>query len=298
MGERIDDIFRPEVLKPVHTRMHEAAQHLRLPFRSQVWQGRTGSWFGAGAGSSIDFQDHRPYYPGDDPRHIDWQAYARTEHYIMKLYREEVNPRVDVVLDVSQSMFFEDTKRTRTLELLYFVLESARQCGASIHSVLIDGNTRHELPAEWLLTYRLPASVGVATSNDPPDISTVAWRYGSLRVVISDLLFPTQPEPWLAALGIRKGRGLLLAPFCLAEMDPEWSGNITFIDCETTAQRKQQVDPEFLEHYKSSYARHFAMWHEACVKYGFLFARIPSQGGFYEALQSDAVGIGAVELCK
>ncbi|MEJ6642028.1 MAG: DUF58 domain-containing protein [Akkermansiaceae bacterium] len=39
-------------------------------------------------GSALYFQDHRAYSPGDDPRHINWQAYARTGQYTMKLYRE------------------------------------------------------------------------------------------------------------------------------------------------------------------------------------------------------------------
>ena len=76
-----------------------------------------GAQDGVGAGSSIDFQDHSPYLPGDDPRYIDWRAYARTGHYIMKLYREEVSPLLDLVLDVSPSLFFEPAKALRVLEL-------------------------------------------------------------------------------------------------------------------------------------------------------------------------------------
>src|SRR5277367_3359691 len=82
----------------------QLAEKLRLPFQSRSWRGSSGSWQGRNQGSSIDFQDHRAYMPGDDPRHIDWQAYARTNNYTMKLFREEVSPRLDVALDVSRSM--------------------------------------------------------------------------------------------------------------------------------------------------------------------------------------------------
>src|SRR6266550_2343084 len=115
----------------IQRRMQAAAEHLRLPLRSRIWRGQSGNWLGAGVGSSIDFQDHRPYLPGDDPRYIDWQAYARTGNYTMKLYREEVSPLVDLVLDVSGSMFVSQHKAARTLELFYFCIESARQAGAS-----------------------------------------------------------------------------------------------------------------------------------------------------------------------
>ena len=86
---------------------------------------------GSGVGSSLDFQDHRNYLPGDDPRHINWQAYARTGNYSMKLYREEVRPMVDILFDVSDSMFFDPAKETRALELFYFANFAAMKTGAS-----------------------------------------------------------------------------------------------------------------------------------------------------------------------
>ena len=68
----------------------------------------------------MDFQDHRSYSPGDDPRHINWQAYARTGSYTLKLFREEIRPIVDLVLDVSPSMFFTPEKDKRSTELSRF----------------------------------------------------------------------------------------------------------------------------------------------------------------------------------
>src|SRR5882724_4802165 len=85
---------------------HLAAERCRLPFGRRAWRGGQGNWLGAGVGSSIDFQDHRAYMPGDDPRYIHWAAYARTGQLTMKLYRAEVSPLVDVAVDVSASMSF------------------------------------------------------------------------------------------------------------------------------------------------------------------------------------------------
>lgn len=93
-----------EALKDAYTRSSTCANRLRLPLRSKVWRGGSGDFAGAGTGSSMDFQDHRNYVPGDDPRHINWQAYARTGQYTMKLYREEVRPVIDLICDVSPSM--------------------------------------------------------------------------------------------------------------------------------------------------------------------------------------------------
>ncbi len=55
-------------------------------------------------GASSEFADHRAYFPGDDPRHIDWKVLGRTERYFIRRYEEETNLRVYLVVDRSASM--------------------------------------------------------------------------------------------------------------------------------------------------------------------------------------------------
>jgi uncharacterized protein (DUF58 family) len=55
-------------------------------------------------GRSVEFDDYRDYAPGDDLRHIDWNVYARFERLVLKLFREEEDLSLHVVLDVSASM--------------------------------------------------------------------------------------------------------------------------------------------------------------------------------------------------
>jgi len=52
----------------------------------------------------VEFDDYRPYVPGDDLRHIDWNVFARMDRFFLKLFREEQDLALDVVLDVSGSM--------------------------------------------------------------------------------------------------------------------------------------------------------------------------------------------------
>ena len=73
--------------------------------------GLLGGTLSQRAGSSLEFRDHRAYEPGDDLRHIDWNAYARTDQLTIKLFREEVTPHLDVVIDTSRSMDLEGTRR-------------------------------------------------------------------------------------------------------------------------------------------------------------------------------------------
>src|SRR4249920_2201138 len=84
--------------------VHAVAGAFRLAMPRTPIGGRLGERLGAGTGSSLEFQDYRQYAAGDDLRHVDWAAYARSEVLTVRLYREEVAPRLDLVLDVSRSM--------------------------------------------------------------------------------------------------------------------------------------------------------------------------------------------------
>ncbi|MBA4028850.1 MAG: hypothetical protein C0475_06910 [Planctomyces sp.] len=55
-------------------------------------------------GRSVEFDDYRQYAPGDDPRHIDWNALARLDRLFIKLFQEEEDLSLQIVLDASPSM--------------------------------------------------------------------------------------------------------------------------------------------------------------------------------------------------
>jgi uncharacterized protein (DUF58 family) len=283
-----------EKSRQILRRMGAMAEHLRLPFRSRSWRGQAGNWLGVGVGSSIDFQDHRPYLPGDDPRYIDWRAYARTGHYTMKLYREEVSPAVDLALDVSQSMFVDEAKATRVVELLYFAIESARRAGSSLHCFAVDADRVRRLEIEQALAGDFGAG---EQAPGPPQLGRVPWRPGSMRIFISDILYAGAPEALLTNLSAGRARGVILAPRTASESSPAWTGNIEFIDCETQRRRVQLVSGELLERYARSYARHFALWREAARKHDVVMAGVPAEPAFRDALRAEALAAGAVELC-
>lgn len=54
-------------------------------------------------GESVEFADHRPYVTGDDLRHIDWNIYARLDRFFMKLFLEEEDLSLHIVIDASAS---------------------------------------------------------------------------------------------------------------------------------------------------------------------------------------------------
>jgi uncharacterized protein (DUF58 family) len=280
-----------EAIRKLHAGMQAAARRVRLPLRNRVWRGEAGNWAGAGVGSSIDFQDHRPYLPGDDPRHIDWNAYARSGHYSMKLYREEVRPQIDVALDVSASMLHG--KAERSLELFYFAVESALQSGASLRCHTHGDEGTKPWTLDSVLAHEVPAP---GSGAGAPAVGRTPWRPGALRVWVSDLLFPGSPEPILAALVAGKGRGVILAPYCREEDAPDWSGNIDLRDCETGASRVQHVSRDLLARYAESYARHFSLWTTAARRHGIAVVRVAAEPDFHTALQADGLHTGALEV--
>src|ERR1700710_1270912 len=88
----------------------DAAKVGKLQFMArQVVEGViTGQHKSPHKGFSVEFSEHREYVPGDEIRHLDWRAYARTDRYYIKLYEQETNLRATIVLDTSASMKFAD----------------------------------------------------------------------------------------------------------------------------------------------------------------------------------------------
>lgn len=55
-------------------------------------------------GRSVEFEDFRPYVPGDDLRHVDWNVFARLDKFFIKIFQEEQDLALHIVLDCSPSM--------------------------------------------------------------------------------------------------------------------------------------------------------------------------------------------------
>lgn len=270
------------------------AGHLRLSLRERSWQGSQGNWAGAGIGSSIDFQDHRPYMPGDDPRYIDWAAYARSGQTIMKLYREEVSPRMDLVLDASRSMFFDPAKADQTLRLFFFCMESALSMAASLRVFLVAGqelvtvSNAQAMDPAWV-----PDLSGAGQGI--PALERIPFRPNSMRLFLSDLLYDGEPDPLLTLLTAQKGKGVLLAPYLQKEAAPDWAGNMELRECESGRHRRQRVDASLLQAYRMAYARHFQSWQDRARRMQVRFARVPCDKDLASALEAEGLPQGLVE---
>lgn len=65
-------------------------------------------------GASVVFVEHREYRPGDDPRLIDWRAYARNDRHAIKRFEQEAQLGCTLLCDASRSMDFADATGARS----------------------------------------------------------------------------------------------------------------------------------------------------------------------------------------
>src|SRR5512144_2963861 len=88
--------LRPEVIRQV------ARLDLRAKFIVEGFL--TGLHASPYQGFSVEFSEHRKYVPGDDPKDIDWNVYAKTDKYYVKKFEAETNLTSYLAIDLSQSM--------------------------------------------------------------------------------------------------------------------------------------------------------------------------------------------------
>lgn len=291
--------YSTESLNQHAARSRVHAEWFTLPLKDRNWRGSSGDYAGSGVGSSLDFQDHRSYVPGDDPRHINWQAYARTGNYSLKLYREEVRPFIEILFDVSASMFADPDKAARALELFYFAFASGEKSGASTSAILIKGDHWRLVGSDEVFSHKwqeIAIQLPGIQSSASPRLFSLPLRARSLRVLISDLLYPASPEPLLQSLTQNSGRAVILSPFAASEAEPDWSGNYDFIDTESGDRNERRVDTSTLKRYKTAYRNHFSQWNTASIRNRAALARVPSSVPFEVAMKHEAIFSGAINL--
>lgn len=101
-------------------------------------------------GASALFKEHRAYRPGDDPRLIDWRAYARSDRYTIKHFEHETQLRGTLALDISPSMHWgsgEISKRDHAATLLAALAYVLTRQGDAVSLITFDEAIRDRLPA-------------------------------------------------------------------------------------------------------------------------------------------------------
>jgi len=86
-----------------------------LPVR-EVHDHHAGDWASRWLGRGLDFEESRLYSPGDDIRDMDWRTTARTGRAYLKIYREERQPLVHLVVDRGATLRFGTRRRLKAAQ--------------------------------------------------------------------------------------------------------------------------------------------------------------------------------------
>jgi len=231
--------------------VHRTAGTVRLAMPRTPVGGRLGERLGSGTGSSLEFQDYRQYTVGDDLRHVDWSAYARSEVLTVRLYREEVAPRIDLVLDVSRSMGVTEQK-ARAYDELCAVLACAcasAEADSRVITAGAEGSSPLEIPEHVERFLRYDSRFSVLEEPQVP------LRRKSVRVVLSDFLFPHDPDVLLGRLA-RDGASLALIQFTLPdEAEPVVEGGRRMLDVEGHGELDLVIDEKTVQDYRERFGR-------------------------------------------
>jgi uncharacterized protein (DUF58 family) len=230
-------------------------------------------------GFSVEFSEYRQYSPGDDPRHLDWKLFARSDRYYIKRFEDETNLRCTLVVDMSRSMGFSsipytkiDYARTAAATLAYFL--STQRDAAGL--VTFDQEIADFVPARYrpghlhrLMVCLERAVAGSSTNIEKPleQIAATVRKRGMI-VLLSDLLTPV--EILRTRLGFLRSQGhetVILRVLDPAELDFSFDKAATFVDLETG--KDLYIDPAAARAlYKTNFARHAEELEKLCRDLG------------------------------
>lgn len=209
---------------------------LALRMRHPAAGGSGGLRRSRALGSSVEFSDFREYAAGDDIRRVDWNAYARFDKLFLKLFMEEQEQRVHLIVDASASMDFGKWKPACQLAqtLGYLCL-----CGGDSVTVytLGGGGERHTRPLRGRHCY--PELSAFLENVQPQGRAMIETAVPTLRlaggrgasVLIGDLL-----DGWekaVLSLLYRKQETSVLQVWSPAEWDPQLEDTAELVDSET-----------------------------------------------------------------
>ncbi len=250
-----------------------AAHHLAL--LSQPQRGAAGERMASGTGSSLEFQDRRAYQAGDDVRHLDWRAFARSDQLLVRQYREEVLPRVEIVLDTSRSMAVEEAKAQLAVDVAAILALAGRGAGFQV-AVALAGDAGEVVDAS---RFEELGSTFEARSAWPPALESAlgGLRAGSMRVLVSDFLFPHSAAELVRPIAAR-GRGLALVQVLGGEdVEPPPGAALRLIDSESGSARDLVLDRRAVERYRERLRRLSGGLEEECRRAGARFVAVTAR---------------------
>jgi uncharacterized protein (DUF58 family) len=258
-------------------------------------------------GTSIEFADYRNYSPGDDLRRLDWNIYARLERPLTKLYEDEEDLAVHLLIDASASMAGNDNadlppdwhKFTFARRLLAGLAYVSMASDDRLTIAALGGRGGQFGPARGrgggprLLQYINQLETAGATDLNAAlrDFALRLTRPG-LVMLISDLFAPNGFIDGLVALQARGCEVVLLHTLAPDEIEPALTGDLRLMDAETGAPQEVSIDGGLRE----LYMRRVAAWRDdiqaECRKRGIHYQFADSSAPWERVILADLRRLG------
>lgn len=242
-------------------------ERLLIVMKAPVRGGLKGGRRSAKRGQSVEFADYRDYALGDDLRQLDWNILARLERLFVKLYIEEEDVTVSLLVDASASM-----AAGRPSKLL-FAKRAAAALGyialASEDRVVVSalaGRTSRRMPGlrGSGRVFRLLANLsGIEPAAGPTDLlaatrHALAGLSGRGIVVLCSDLFDPAADRVIRDLAATGAEVIVLHILAPDELEPELSGDLRLVDAETGEGVDVTIDLPVIDGYKAR----LAAWRE------------------------------------
>jgi uncharacterized protein (DUF58 family) len=259
------------------------------------------------SGSGVEFADHRDYQPGDDFRYLDWNVYQRFERLLLRLYEEEEDLAIYLIVDASGSMGFGGDGDGGGAKLRY----AKKVCAAlayvglanldrvsivSTSDQVMDRMQETRGKARIFKVFRFLRELRPSGTTDLGDAlkAFVAQnKRRGLAVLISDLYDPKGFERGINVLRYNKFDPFVVHIVDPAEARPALNGDVLLYDCETGEEREVTVTAKVLRRFEEVHrayvadiarfcATHQVPYIEADVHVPFdeLILRVFRRGGF------------------
>jgi uncharacterized protein (DUF58 family) len=204
-------------------------------------------------GFSLEYREHRDYYPGDDPKYIDWKAFARSDRLYVKQSTRQTNTNIYLLLDTSASMNYSSDRITK-LEYGFLLCSAlsylALKQNDSINLILfaekilknISISKRHQLS---LLFKEFENIQGTDATDFPGSLHAFAEKATrrGVVIIISDLHGDLdQIKRAFSHIKSRKHDVIIFHTLDIQEIEFDFRGLIKFEDIETGVNKNVYSD--------------------------------------------------------
>lgn len=250
------ELFDPDFL--------ESLQRLRLIARRVPKGGRFAEQRSRALGAGIEFQDHRPYSPGDDLRGVDWNLYRRLGKVFLRLFEEMEDLPVYLLPDVSASMWQESPPRARAglrATMAFAAIALGQMDRVGVFSFADDLSWQMRPQAGWGQLPRFAEGLSKVEAGGATDFGRSLQRFGGmplrrgLAVIVSDFFDPGGLEAVTAAMKKVRHRLLLVQLTRPSDRDPKLQGDLRLKDCESGEVQEVTIQSQILTRYQEAVDR-------------------------------------------